>query len=263
MISALTTFIRGGVATTLTFNFNPDLYIIEGQSNAVGVVSLASLPGDIPNPIPNVRTFNRSGSVWQDITLGTNSGGTTSATSAYGVEARLMRDLQLLKGRTQYLIKFAQSDTPLNITGSQTDWAASHNTELFGDSNTNYTAAIAGLVDKRPPRAYIWIQGENDANAGFAGNYQTNLQNFIAGKRTYYNSPSMPFIIVQLSTAQSGLNATHRNTVMAAQATVGAQANNYLVSTSGLTTTDGVHYDATSYNTIATRILDTLLSVPG
>lgn len=271
MISGLNTFITKGASTTLSLDHNPDLYVMEGQSNAAGTVATANLPGDIPSPITGCRIFTPTPSAWEDLTPGTNSRGTISTnangdpediTGSFGTETRLMRELQLLKGRTQYLVKYAMSASPLAITGSAVDWNSGHNGENYQNSNTKFTTALAGLVNKKPPRAYIWIQGENDANAGFAGSYQTNLQNFIAAKRSFYVSPNMPFIIVQLGAGQTSINSTHRTTVMNAQATVASQPYNQLVSTSGLTTYDGVHWDATSTNTLALRIFNALLLVP-
>lgn len=80
----------------------------------------------------------------------------------------------------------------------------------------------------------------------------------MAAKRTAYGY-DIPFIIVRLGDGQSGGSYPYKSTVRAAQEWVCANVEGcYLVSADGLNTTDGSHYDAAGYDTLANRIFDVI-----
>lgn len=247
--------------------YNPDLYEIEGQSNAAGNAASTDLPSDLIGPMSKVMIFNPYSCSWQQLVPGLNSRGTIniSGTGAadgmtiqFGVEGRLM---QLIRDNSpttsKYLLKYCISNSFL-AADATLDWNNTSTYEWYYKSNKNMVQATASLGDKRPPRVIIWIQGENDCgDATAAGNYQTHLENFIAGKRTQYGY-SVPFVIVRLGSLQSGLNSTNKTTIVTAQNTVASQSNNYIVSADSLATSDGIHYTAASYDTLASRIFTVL-----
>lgn len=237
--------------------FNPDLIEIMGQSNAAGAAIV--LPGDLIGPIEGCIIYNPTWG-WQQMVPNTNTRGTTglSGTGAvdstgaqYGIECRVMKMLYTLKGRTQYLIKYAVSNTPLAIDATHLDWSTT-NKELYDRSNAHSANARQSLGDPRPPRVIIWIQGENDAdNATFVAAYEANLTAYIAAKRTFYGY-QIPFVIVRLGADQTTIGflsqgQTAQNNVVA------SVAECYIVSTDSLTTYDGTHWDDASTETLAQR----------
>jgi hypothetical protein len=247
--------------------YNPDLYEIEGQSNAAGNAASSDLPSDLIGPMSKVNIFNPFNCRWEQLVPGGNSRGTIniSGTGAadgmtiqYGVEGRLM---QLIRDNSpttsKYLLKYCISNSYL-AADVNLDWNTTSTTEWYYKSNRNMIQATASQGDKRPPRVIIWIQGENDCgDATSAGNYQTHLENYISGKRAQYGY-SIPFVIVRLGSLQSGLNSTNKATIVSAQNTVASQTDNYIVDADGLATSDGVHYTAASYDTLANRIFSAL-----
>lgn len=250
--------------------YNPNLIYIMGQSNAAGLGAAASLPGDLVGVMAGVNMFNPVNSTWQPFQSAVNSRGTIligadgsadTNIGFYGVECRLMKSIRTLKGVDQYCLKWAMGGSRLAAHGTNRDWAPASVNECYTLSSTNYQRARQGLGDKRPPRCIIWIQGEQDASDGLQASYQANLEAFITAQRTFYGY-SIPFVIVGLSDGQTSISATPRNAIAAIQVTVGAQTNNYFVSSDGLTTSDGIHYDAASLDTLATRIYNVYITIP-
>jgi hypothetical protein len=46
--------------------------------------------------------------------------------------------------------------------------------------------------------AFVWFQGENDAQVAEGADYEKNLKNFIADVRKDVGSPTLPVVIVQI-----------------------------------------------------------------
>jgi hypothetical protein len=110
----------------------------------------------------------------------------------------------------------------------------------------------------------VWHQGEADATATHAGNYQSNLTNFIADARATYGS-TLKFGIVQLSDNQTMLDPTSRSTVKTAQAAVAdADPKNYLVTTDDLPMggSSTIHFGTSGNLTIGTRLATGMRQVP-
>lgn len=237
--------------------YNPDLYVIEGQSNAAGVGKTCPVV-----KIDSVNIFVAKRLTWESFECGVNSRGTTGVgvdnlEGFYGVETSLMKSLVQATSRPQYLIKWAMVATPLDKNTKLMDWSPASVSECFARSNAAYTSAIDKLEDKRPPKAYIWIQGESDCEKiQIASNYKSNLEKFIRMKREYYKYPAMPVIIVTLSDSQTRIKPNLKAIVKQAQIEVGSQPNNYLVNTDSLTTFDGIHYTEESLNKLGLAIFE-------
>ena len=238
---------------------------LEGQSNAYGVAPIAELPGDL-NIVSRGNIFNLSTNNWELIQPNVNNGGMVGyvASSAFGIEMRLLKLAVAFYGIPQYLHKYTYFGTYLaQVTGGNPDWSASSTSELFDLSNINFALSKTKLPGIVPLKCLVWIQGENDTDSS-ASNYQTNLQNFIAAKRTVYGLPVLPFIIVRLGNLQTGLPSTGYNLVRSAQNTVALQVNNYLVDADGLATnsSDNIHYTSASYDTLANRVFNIIKTLP-
>lgn len=112
------------------------------------------------------------------------------------------------------------------------------------------------------PRVFIWLQGENDSqNLTYSNAYQANLTAFIAGIRSQFQNPDLPFIMVQLGAAYTGTNKAIINTAYAN--IVASIPNTGLISTSDFTggtyyipPSPYVHYNVKGAQLIANRIAD-------
>lgn len=238
--------------------FNPNLIEIEGQSNAAGAAPLADLPAELIGTMSEVMIFETTRQRWEALNPGVNSrGDVNNQTAFYGIEARLMYLLRTLRGRSQYVVKWAVGGTKLATqSGAFNDWNPSNVDEMYSRSNRNLYCAQHGIGDHRPPRFIIWIQGEADCNTTDAPNYQANLTAFISAKRTAYGY-TIPFIIVRLGNLQTAIgDAPSIANVRAAQAAVVAAVTAcYLVDADTCAVdVDNIHYNAAGIETLAQRV---------
>jgi hypothetical protein len=206
-----------------------DLIILSGQSNAVGFDAVASelvrdeRDSDVlfwwrcGDPPPD-RHDSTSGLDW--ISLQPQSKGTpllrnsgeagevsfglkrqygnfASVSGGFGPEFGFVRRLREIQPeRRLAILKVAFSGT-----GMRTDW----NKEDPGDGGACYRALVSELqrslsagrergIDFRP-RAFLWVQGESDANASDVSNYGKALASMIEGLRIEIGSPHLPAFI--------------------------------------------------------------------
>lgn len=249
---------------------------LEGQSNAYGIGPMDELPSDLSASfIQNGEILNLFTNVWENVVINVNNAGQydSIATAHFGVEMRLLNLMCENYQMGCYLHKYTYTGTSLQQQGVGTlDWSQASTGKLFDLSNTSHTIAKLRLPQIPVPlKCLVWIQGENDAgdNTLAAPNYRVNLQNFIAAKRSFYNLPNLPFIIVRLGNLQTAVGGGIGggggfDTVRAAQNTVAAQANNYLVDADGLQTqsSDNTHYTSRSYDQLAIRIFNVIKTLP-
>lgn len=246
--------------------YNLYLYEISGQSN-VGAGVVASIEADLVGPQTGVRIFSTLTSAWETLNASVNSGCIEDNVDIrYGVEMRLGKLLKDYYNHDIDFIKYGADGTALAQLGSN-DWSQLSVGESYTRSNTNHNLAIAGLTDKRPPRCFIWIQGEADAGTDvMTAAYLVNLRNFITAKRAVYGY-YMPFVIVRLGSLQTWADPTRKATIRASQTTVGGEDNNYLVDADGVIVgADNVHYRATNdgggIDALAQRIFDVIITIP-
>lgn len=250
--------------------YNPNLTEIDGQSNAVGSADNSTLQSDLAGAMAGSHIFNRTSNTWEVMTPAVNSRGTDGLNGTgqadnnfggFGIESRLMKLLIAARGVDQYMFKFCVGNTPMFPTGATRDWNTASIGELFTQGNTSFNLARLKIADSRPPRVYIWIQGENDANVTNASSYESYLTGYIRGKRAAYQWLQMPIIIVRMGDLQTTYNATYRNIIRQAQQNVdAADANVYLVDADALATYDGTHYNAASIDTLAQRVYALMLA---
>ncbi len=203
-----------------------DLVILSGQSNAVGFDAVASElvkddhdadvmfwwrcgdpPPDShdstggmnwtslqpqPKGVPLARDSGQAGEV--SFGLKRQYGNFASFTGGFGPEFGFVRRLrEIQRGPRLAILKVAFSGT-----GMRTDW----NKEDPGDGGACYRALVSEMkrsiaagrqlgVDFRP-RAFLWVQGESDANAIDAPNYAKALASMIEGLRLEIGAPQLP-----------------------------------------------------------------------
>jgi hypothetical protein len=117
---------------------------------------------------------------------------------------------------------FRNASIEYSIAGSSlnVDWPP-----RFPEMYTFLDAQAAIYVHPYVLKAFIWIQGENDAtNSTDADAYQTNLTNLVAAVRAHYGNPSLAFICALLHV---GGAAPFTNTVRAAEQAVAAVTPNF------------------------------------
>lgn len=255
---------------------NTFAYILEGQSNAQGAESTANIQPDLVGAQNGCRIYTPSSGTWPTLQAGVNNQPNAMGNAFFGLEMRLMKNLQAFYGANQYMYKYAISGTQLAFSNNATqDWSPQSVGELYALSNANYTAGFAALPERVVLRAYLWNQWEQDGtNTTLSLAYGTNLKNYIAAKRDFYGNSRLPFIIFRASNSSNSANLgliqyhqdkvcryTYNNGVFTdtGMSTVDKVDNTYLIYTNSATLQpDLTHHTAAGYNTIALAAVDVI-----
>lgn len=189
---------------------------IEGQSNATGAGRTSELTGaDVAYATPYgsvleaVRLANGGTNppVWTEYALSPTQPRVFQSIDKFGIELTLARDLVAARpGVTWRIIKADIGGTTL-----YDHWnPANPSPSIF----TNVHDYLAAQSADCPIAAYIWIQGESDANQiSRATAYGSRLTAYVNAVRARF--PAVPFIYGQLNSATS---APYTATVRAGQA---------------------------------------------
>lgn len=255
------------------------VYLVGGQSNADGYGITSQLSTELQSSQPDIDFYHGNGggnsplAANQWINLQPGSGSMTGNAGGFGPELNFGIGIHQALGSENAriaLIKHTRGGTSLH-----TDWFPGGDATTAGDGadyqafQTTVNNALAALTTRYPGatvlvEGMVWHQGESDATATHAGNYQTNLTNFIADVRATYGS-SLKFGIVQLSDNQTSLDPTSRSTVKTAQAAVAtADPLSYLVTTDDLPMggSSTIHFGTSGNLTIGTRLATGMRQVP-
>jgi hypothetical protein len=256
------------------------VYLVGGQSNADGYGITSQLSAELQAPQPDIDFYHGNGGgnsplpANQVIRLQPGSGSMTGNAGGFGPELSFAIDIHQTLGSQG--ARIAVIKHTLGGTSLHTDWFPGGDDTTSGDGpvyqafQTTASNGLAALASFYPAASIqlegmIWHQGEADAgNATTAGNYQTNLTNFIADVRATYGS-GLKFGIAQLSDNQTSLNPTNRATVKAAQAAVAdADPLNHLVTTDDLPMggSSTIHFGTSGNLTIGTRLATGMRQVP-
>lgn len=227
------------------------LFIIAGQSNALGQASTTGLPASLLIPQSNVSIYNRTD--WMTLQPGLGADATQ-----FGPELTFGRDIATLFPDEHIgLIKYAVGATAL-----WDDWkATAPRGQMYTDLLKVIQNALADLGPGPTPEiaGVVWMQGESDALEGHGAEYEANLTSFIQQLRADLGIPGLIFGIGQITH-----NWPNAALVMQAQANVCATiplAN--LVYTDDLVTGTQNHYDTNGMMILGSRFAKAMVPEPG
>ena len=216
------------VSTQLCAIETRDLLVVAGQSNAVGFDAAATecsqdardkevlfwwRCGDPPpddhdsngggswtylQPQPRGNPLSRSSGEVGEARFGLKRqyGNFSQAAGGFGPEIGLARNLLNREVKPLAVLKVAFSGTSLSA-----DW----NRKETGEGGACYRALIQewnsanadakqrGVVLR--PRAFVWVQGESDANAKDVESYEARLEDMLSALRTEFGAPNLPALV--------------------------------------------------------------------
>jgi hypothetical protein len=111
--------------------------------------------------------------------------------------------------------------------------------------------------------AILWHQGESDANAKDAPEYEARLTELVNRMRTDLDAPDLPFIIGELGRFPANPWKENQDLINAAQQAVAKKVRNVrLVSSEGLVSRgDNVHFDTPSLRIFGGRYAEAFLEM--
>jgi hypothetical protein len=267
-----------------------DLILVAGQSNAVGFDAYAEeLPADpkdaatmfwwrVGDPPPD-EFDGTSARQWTTLQfqprtpamegeaakkLGRQYGNFNKKTKGgFGPEIGMVRTLATKESRPLAVIKTAFSGTSV---------AADWNVGLPGKADACYRAmidetkaAIASASGKGltlRPRAFVWVQGESDANATDAPAYAANLSAMLQRLRTDLNAPDLILLLGVNTRFGNGKNAFMPKVVDAQKEVASTLSRTRYVDTAGAETLPPSHTHFTAVGTleVGRRYAEALLS---
>lgn len=241
-----------------------DLVILAGQSNAVG---FDAAPSKLKaNPIDQQIMFwwrcgdpppdehDSIGSAWGTLRSqplgdpvkpkkGRQYGNFAQDEGGFGPEFGFARTIAETSQRRIAVLKVA-----FNGTGISRDWDPDSTGEdscyrvLVEEFQRSVEAATAKGMRLRP-RAFLWVQGESDANAKDAALYQTRLRTMLSRLRQVFETPVPAFVAVNTNFG-SGKNRFMPAIVKAQQDHAESDPRTVYVDTSKCAVINGAHFSA-------------------
>lgn len=204
------------------------IYIIAGQSNAVGQGNIGSLAPQY-SLLSNAFIYNEGDGI-VPLTPATCLG------EGHGVELSFVARMHELAAGPICIVKTAQNGSSMadpNPAGNFGTWSP-FGGDLFDRLVDDVQAAIALLeADGHEPviKGMVWWQGESDAHSSGVAHqqFQTRTQVFMDALRAELQAPSMTVCFMRCGTNIGGSWAAqfpHMATIRAAQEALGGQANN-------------------------------------
>lgn len=273
----------------LAFAETRDLILVAGQSNAVGYDAYAEeLPADpkdaatmfwwrVGDPPPD--EFDGRTRVWTTLQFqprtpamegdvakktGRQYGNfNKKSKGGFGPEMGMVRTLATREARPLAVLKTAFSGTSV---------AADWNVGQPGKADACYhamideaKAAIAAAQGKGitlRPRAFVWVQGESDANAKDAPTYAAHLTSMLQALRTELGAPDLILLLGVNTRFGNGKNTFMPKVIAAQQAVAVALPRTRYVDTTGAETLPPSHTHFTAVGTleIGRRYAEALLS---
>jgi hypothetical protein len=232
------------------------VYIIAGQSNAVGHASVKDLEPPLDKPQPSVSIYSHNlyqpqAQPWQALQPGLGAG----KGEKFGPE--LSFGLVMAKempGQKIAIIKAAAGAT--NLSGQ---WRAGGEGKKQGDFYKKFIESVSAALKSPYPEdtlelaGMMWMQGEGDSTDRKAAEaYEENLANFLTQVRKDLEAPEMPVVVGLISEAKKW---TFAEIVREGQMNVAKKLPNVAtVETNDLTfNADGIHYDAAGLVTLGER----------
>lgn len=265
-----------------------DLILVAGQSNAVGYdADPARLPADpadkgvlfwwrCGDPPPDAHD-STSGGKWTHLqpqprgnpaakTAGVERqyGNFAQPNGGFGPEIGLARQLHAKQPNRLAIVKAAFSGT-----GMRTDW----NPADAGDGGACYRALVSetrsALAAAKAQGialrlcALVWVQGESDANAQDAANYERALGGMLAALRKDLDAPRLIALLGFNTQYGAGKNPFVPKIVEAQKALARRDPLCVYVDTAGAATANAVHFDAAGTLEVGRRFAEALLRAQG
>jgi lysophospholipase L1-like esterase len=243
-----------------------DLLIVAGQSNAVGYdAKPTELPADDvdqqilfwwrcgdPPPDQHDSTCGGQWARLQPQPLGAPKkpregrqyGNFAQPEGGFGPEIGLARTIAA-KGNTRLaVVKAAFSGTALKRDWNPADpgEGGSCYRSLIEETRAAIAAAKQDGVQLRP-RAFVWVQGESDANAEHAPHYADNLGAMLAALRRDIDAPKLPALIAVNTKFGNGRNEFMPLIVEQQKLLASRDRLCEYVDTSAATIANGAHYN--------------------
>ena len=279
------------LAANLAHAETRDLILVAGQSNAVGFDAYAEeLPADpkdastmfwwrVGDPPPD-EFDGTSARQWTTLQFQPRTPAMTAVDGkkvarqygnfnlktkgGFGPEIGMVRTLATKESRPLAVIKTAFSGTSV---------AADWNVGLPGKADACYRAmideakaAIASAKSKDitlRPRAFVWVQGESDANAKDAPTYVANLSAMLKSLRTELDAPDLILLIGVNTRFGNGKNAFMPKVVDAQKEVAATLPRTRYVDTVGAETLppSHTHFTATGTLEVGRRFAEALISL--
>jgi hypothetical protein len=260
------------------------VYVLAGQSNAVGVgTTAADLPAYLRQPQKDVLyQYTTSDQNYQPITSGgqlTTLRPVGGGDRFYGPEITLGRAVADRCNNDVAIVKFAYRGTTL-FQRPGMDWNVNSRGELYDRMLAEIDSAFANIRargDEPILSGLAWMQGESDAKTVgsdappqplAAESYQGNLSDLIGDLRARYDRPNLRVALGMVSLEPSNHYGEFGagDTIRAAQRAL-AQADRLItvVRTDDLLQPDGLHYAPQAYQTLGYRMgadLAVLMNIP-
>lgn len=223
-----------------------DVYLITGQSQAVGRAPLAALPASLSGTRPSAFIWN--GSEFVNLQAQTTSG-YPSAGNDWGAEMLLAELAAAKQGRPVFIVKVAVPNISL-LAASGTTWNPDVSGSLADSLDSNIREARAWLRGKgRLPvfRGMVWLQGEADSKAANGAAYETKQTTLFNRVRALVGNNALPILDGMVRTEFAEYtNAADINTAKANVAS--ALGNIRLLKTNAFNDIgDDVHYDGPGF----------------
>jgi|GEM_PF-586394 len=259
-----------------------DLLIVAGQSNAVGYdAKPAELPADeidqqilfwwrCGDPPPDQHD-STSGGQWARLQPqplgnpkkpreGRQYGNFAQPEGGFGPEIGLARTLAATGTSKLAVVKAAFSGTAL-----KRDWNPADSGEggscyrsLIEETRAAIVAAKQDGVQLRP-RAFVWVQGESDANAEHAPHYADNLGAMLDALRRDIDAPKLPALIAVNTKFGNGRNEFMPLIVEQQKLLASRDPLCEYVDTSTATIANGAHFDTKGTLDVGRWFAETLL----
>ncbi len=259
-----------------------DLLIVAGQSNAVGYdAKPTELPADevdqqilfwwrCGDPPPDQHD-STSGGKWARLQPqplgdpkkpreGRQYGNFAQPEGGFGPEIGFARTLAA-KGKSKLaVVKAAFSGTALKRDWNPADpgEGGSCYRSLIEETRAAIAAAKQDGLQLRP-RAFVWVQGESDANAEHAPHYADNLSAMLTALRRDIDAPKLPALIAVNTKFGNGRNQFMPLIVDQQKLLASRDPLCEYVDTSAATIANGAHYDTQGTLDVGRWFAETLL----
>lgn len=252
-----------------------DVFLIGGQSNAVGCTKISTLPPDfVPETFERAMLYQEGNfgpeyyGKWVEgihLGMGCNS-------SEMGIEYGIASVLNEAYAEQFALLRYAMGGSSLIVDWyPRTLWEfepshfIAHRGYCYRAWSETVTKGLNRLIEAgyRPHvKAFVWMQGEADSDLQHgAVRYQENLRALVDCVRAELRDPQLPVVIGEIATETS--KHPWSDMVRAAQRQVAEEDENiYLVTTKDIPIgTDGAHFDGISDLRLGKRFGEVLKTI--